>query len=75
MCLTRIYVRRRRDGTLMRFNSKHALVSYSREQNESRRTLPTITRTEFIQRKNEYRCPTWIRSTRHEGMALLADRG
>lgn len=75
MCLTRIYVVRKRDGSLMRFNSRHALVSYTREQHETRRTLPVITRTEFIRRKGSYEQPAWVRSTQHDGMALLVDRG
>ena len=74
MCLTRIYVRRKRDGRLMRFNSVAALRNYRKNEHENRRTLPTITREEFISIKNRrYEQPTWIKSVIYDGMALLAD--
>ena len=74
MCLTRIYVRRRRDGRLMRFNSVSVLRKYRRDEHENRKTLPTITREEFISIRNRrYRHPTWVKSVIYDGMALLSD--
>ena len=73
MCLTRIYCVRRRDNVLFRFNSKATMVAYSRENHETPKTMPMIDRTEFIRRKNRYASPTWVRSTRHDGMAMLTE--
>lgn len=74
MCLTRIYVRRKRDGRIMRFNSASLLRRYRRDEHLSKRTLPEITRDEFRLFKGQtYENPTWVLSTRYEGMALLAE--
>ena len=73
MCLTRIYVRRRRDGRLMRFSSDWSLNLYKKSERETKRSLPQITRTEFIAQKRSYREPRWVRSKIHPGMALLVD--
>jgi hypothetical protein len=73
MCLTRIYTRRRRDGRLLRFNSVKAMRDYNKAERESRRSLPQITRTEFIGYKRSYENPTWVRSKVHDGMAMLVE--
>ena len=70
--LVRIYCRRR-DGVWFRFNSLHALRSYSRANHESKRTLPIKDRSEFIVAKNRYENPRWIHSCQYEGMAILTD--
>lgn len=74
MCLTRIYVRRRRDGRLMRFNSEALLREYRRAERETGRSLPVIDRDEFrLFREQTYESPTWLRSERYAGMALMAE--
>ena len=71
MCLTRIYCRRRRDGVLVRFNSRAAMVTYSKANHEGKRSLPVIDRSEFIQAKKRYENPTWVHSTQYTGLAML----
>jgi hypothetical protein len=73
MCLTRIYCRRRRDGVLMRFNSKAVMLEYSKANHEGKKTLPVIERSEFIAEKNRYENPTWIHSCQFNGMAMLTE--
>jgi len=74
MCLTRIYVRRRRDGRLMRFNSEALLREYRRAERETGRSLPVIDRDEFrLFRQQTYDEPKWIASTRYQGMSLMAE--
>jgi hypothetical protein len=59
----------------MRFNSASLLRRYRRDEHLSKRALPEITRDEFrVFRGQTYENPTWVLSTRYEGMALLAER-
>lgn len=71
--LIRIYCRRKRDGVWLRFNSRHAMLAYSRANNENRRSLPVEDRSKFIEDKKRYENPQWIRSCKFEGMAMLTD--
>lgn len=73
MCLTRIYCLRKRDGVMFRFNSKAAMLAYSRDNRETPHTLPMISRDEFIRRKRTLSTPRWIHSTRYAGMAMLGE--
>lgn len=71
----RVYARRRRDGRLFRFDSRRDMVSYSRREHESKRSLPIITRSELIAYKRSYSDPRWLKSIMDEGTAMLVETG
>lgn len=71
----RVYARRRRDGRLFRFDSRWDMVSYSRREHESKRSLPIITRSELIAYKRSYSDPRWLKSSMDEGTAMLVEAG
>ena len=74
MCLDRIYVRRRRDGRLLRFKSMRALRVYCKSEHMGKKGMPIITRTQFIGYKNAgYDDPRWITSKIYDGMAILVE--
>lgn len=89
MCVTRIYCLRGRDGIAFRFKSRKAMVAYTRENHETPKTLPMISRTEFIKwkrrkekeierrkkkdGKSERTELTWVDSVIIPGMSILRE--
>ena len=71
----RVYARRRLDGRLLRFDTRRDMVEYSRRENETPRSLPVITRGEFIRCKAVYDDPRWVRSVVDHGTSFLVERG